>query len=88
MCITVGGDGGNLGKFGGGGDGLCVGGEVLDNTVYSGLRASPQVHWVASGCDVFNTFRVDGTSKNSSCCGAISGNLIGFLCNVLDETGK
>lgn len=86
--VTVGGDGGYLSNLGGGGDGLGVSREELDDAVDGSLGASSEVHGVAASSDVLHTLRVDGTGQDSGSRRSVTGNLVGLAGNILDETGK
>jgi hypothetical protein len=86
--VAVGGDGGYLGDFGGGGDGFGVGGEEGDDAVDGGLGASSEVHGVAAGCDVLDTFRIDGACENGGGGGTVASDFVGLGGYVLDETAR
>lgn len=49
------------------------------------LRAAAEVHRVAAGGDILDTFREDGTSKHGSGGSTVTSKLIGLVCNVLNE---
>ena len=86
MSIAIGRDSGDLGDFGGGGDGFSLCREEFDDAVDGCLRASTEVHGVAACSYVFDTFRVDGASEDGSGRGTISSNFVCLLSDVLNET--
>ena len=88
MGVTVGGDGSDLGNLGGGGDGLGVAGEELYDTVNGRLGTTTEVHRVAAGCDVFDTFRVDSAGKDGRGGGTVTSNLVRLLGNILHEARR
>lgn len=84
--VAVGGDGGDLSDFLAGGDhpllGLEEGDDMLD-----GLLASPaEVHGVAAGSYVLDTFGEDGAGEDGGGSGTITSNLVSLASYILDET--
>lgn len=86
VCVAVGRDSGDLGDLLAGGDLLLVCAEVLNDGLNSGLGTAPQVHGVASGGNVLNGLREDGTSEDGGGCGTVTSDLVGLGGNVLEET--
>jgi len=65
-----------------------MGGEEFNDTVYSGLRASVEVHWVTPCCHILDTVRVDGMGEGHGHCCAITSYFIRFLSDILDESRR
>ena len=88
MSIAVSRDSGDLGDFGGGGDGFSLCREEFDDAVDGCLRATTEIHGVAACSYVFDTFRVDGASEDGGGRGTISSNFVRLLSDVLNETKR
>jgi hypothetical protein len=61
--------------------------EYLDDLLNGLLGTSSEVHRVAAGSDVLDPLRVNCTSENGRCSGAVTGHLIGLRRDLLDESG-
>lgn len=88
VSVAVGGNGSDLGDLCAGGDVALVLDKVIDNGVDGGLSSSAEIHWVATSGDVLDGLGEDGTGKNGSSGGTVTGNLVGLGSDILEETGS
>lgn len=84
--IAVGGDGSDLLDLLGGGHGLGLALQVLDDGLNGGLGAAAQVHGVAAGSNVLHRLGEDGAGQHGGSGGAITSSLVGLGGDVLEQT--
>ncbi|RUS28518.1 hypothetical protein BC938DRAFT_481794 [Jimgerdemannia flammicorona] len=62
--------------------------QELDDSVDSKLDTAAKIHGVAASSDVLDTLGKDGTSEHGGRGGAVTGDLIGLVGNILDEPAR